>query len=168
MRYRQLLVTHLLLPWAGACSDSTQPLNSTSPITARVNGQAWASTTPRGDTIARVPVTLDTLDMLGLDSTGISDFTVIHIRIRQLAGIGVYKLGFLDAAEAFYNVYTRTGSLQYVTTSIDTGVVSVDTLDMQTHRLSGTFHFVAAVPSTMPEQTVAITNGHFAGLFEIK
>jgi hypothetical protein len=113
-------------------------------------------------------VTLDTLDMLGFDSTGVSDFTVIHIRVRQLAGTGNYKLGFLGAAEASYTVYTRTGSLQYVTTSIDTGVVSVDTLDMQTHRLSGTFHYVAAVPNTIPEQTAAITNGHFAGHFEIK
>jgi hypothetical protein len=135
---------------------------------ATVNGEPWASTTPRADTMARVPATLDTLDIFGLDSLGPSTFRVIHIIVRQLTGTGTYQLGFIDPGQGYYISYTRSGSTQYVTTSLDTGVISLDTLDMPTHRLSGTFHFIATVPSTNPEQRASVTNGHFSGHFEIK
>src|SRR5260370_570097 len=74
-----------------ACHDSTSP-RTPPPMTAEISGRAWAGDAGRGDTIALLSPSMDTLQIASTDSAG-GYGTTLTLLIPALSGPGTCALG---------------------------------------------------------------------------
>jgi hypothetical protein len=145
-----------------ACGSGTTPTGpgpggTTGAMTAKVDGQSWAS--PLLNTsVATVATAPGQYVMTGLQTSG-GTAQAITLTLLGVPGVGTYPLGVGSGVSGGNGVYAQGNAGWITSLSGDQGTITLTTLSAT--RIAGTFSFVADLASGVGTGVKTITNGSF-------
>ncbi len=144
------------------CGSGTTPTDpgpggNTGAMTAKVDGQSWASPllTTSVATVATAP---GQYVMTGLQSSGGSAQT-ITLSLLGIPGVGTYPMGVGSGVSGGNGIYAQGNAGWITSLSGDQGTITLTTLTAT--RIAGTFSFIADLASGVGTGVKTISNGTF-------